>query len=204
MDEIVTAGLKRWPNVPDCFGWLALDGRGRWRIGQERQPITHAPTIAFIGRNYLADETGRWLFQNGPQRVYVELEYTPFVWRLGPAKAGWSLTDHTGNPAEAPSDVHIDEDGRFLLAAHGRIGVLHDHDSSLLIEGLRTRTGECPSETVLASAIDEYMGGRDGRLNLVWVDGAAPLPVAPIQSASVAGRFGFVPRPAPPAPPLGA
>ena len=27
MDEIVKAALKKWPNVPDCRGWLALDAR---------------------------------------------------------------------------------------------------------------------------------------------------------------------------------
>ena len=26
--------------------------------------------------------SGAWFFQNGPQRVYVELEAAPFVWRL--------------------------------------------------------------------------------------------------------------------------
>ena len=27
MDEIVKAALKKWPNVPHCHGWLALDAR---------------------------------------------------------------------------------------------------------------------------------------------------------------------------------
>ena len=25
MDELVIAALKKWPNVPACHGWLALD-----------------------------------------------------------------------------------------------------------------------------------------------------------------------------------
>ncbi|MFM7971511.1 MAG: DUF2946 family protein, partial [Betaproteobacteria bacterium] len=25
MDDIVKAALKKWPNVPACYGWLALD-----------------------------------------------------------------------------------------------------------------------------------------------------------------------------------
>jgi hypothetical protein len=28
MDDIVKAALLKWPNVPHCTGWLALDGRG--------------------------------------------------------------------------------------------------------------------------------------------------------------------------------
>jgi hypothetical protein len=30
MDEIVEAALRKWPNVPHCYGWLALDARGDW------------------------------------------------------------------------------------------------------------------------------------------------------------------------------
>ena len=30
MDEIVKAALRKWPNVPACRGWLALDARGDW------------------------------------------------------------------------------------------------------------------------------------------------------------------------------
>ena len=36
MDEIVKAALKKWPNVPDCYGWLALDARGDWYMRDER------------------------------------------------------------------------------------------------------------------------------------------------------------------------
>ena len=25
MDDIVKQALAKWPNVPDCYGWLALD-----------------------------------------------------------------------------------------------------------------------------------------------------------------------------------
>ena len=30
MDEIVRQALAKWPNVPDCYGWLGLDARGQW------------------------------------------------------------------------------------------------------------------------------------------------------------------------------
>ena len=30
MDDIVKQALAKWPNVPDCYGWLGLDARGRW------------------------------------------------------------------------------------------------------------------------------------------------------------------------------
>ena len=36
MDDIVRAALKKWPNVPACYGWLALDARGEWYMRDER------------------------------------------------------------------------------------------------------------------------------------------------------------------------
>ena len=90
MDAIVEAALKKWPHVPHCYGWLALDARGDWYMRDEHcqrsgpfprikgSRIEHDKLLAFIGRNYGCDERGAWFFQNGPQRVYVELESTPW------------------------------------------------------------------------------------------------------------------------------
>ena len=36
MDAIVEAALKKWPNVPACHGWLALDARGDWYMRDDR------------------------------------------------------------------------------------------------------------------------------------------------------------------------
>ena len=47
--------------------------------------ILHDKLREFIQRNYLADDRGRWFFQNGPQRVYVTLAYTPLVYRFASA-----------------------------------------------------------------------------------------------------------------------
>ena len=100
MDPIVAAALKKWPNVPHCYGWLALDARGDWYMRDDRiqaagpfprvkgSRIEHEKLREFIARNYGHDESGAWFFQNGPQRVYVELEAAPYVWRLAAAAAG--------------------------------------------------------------------------------------------------------------------
>jgi len=77
MDEMVARSMARWPNVPAVYGWLSLDRRGTWRIKQER--VGNAALREFIARNYHADERGCWFFQNGPQRVFVRLDYTPLV-----------------------------------------------------------------------------------------------------------------------------
>ena len=94
MDDIVRQAIAKWPHVPHCYGWLGLDARGDWFMRDDRvqaaAPIPaakgavlrHAKLIEFIHRNYEADEAGRWFFQNGPQRVYVELEAAPWILRL--------------------------------------------------------------------------------------------------------------------------
>jgi len=196
VDELVRKALARWPNVPDCHGWLALDGRGQWRIGERRQPVANMAIVAFINRNYTSDTKGRWLFQNGPQRVYVELEYTPFIWRIAPGTIGsLEIHTHTGDRHAPPDAAWIDSDGRFLLHADGLIGVLHDHDSSLLVEHLGDATGRHFGVDELARRIDAIMVGMPVELRLNWPGSARTLSVASIVPGEVAHRFGFDPHP---------
>jgi hypothetical protein len=136
MDPIVEAALKKWPNVPHCYGWLALDARGDWYMRDERiqhagpfprvkgSRIDHDKLLAFIGRNYASDERGAWFFQNGPQRVYLQLEITPWVWRLQP---GGQVLSHTGLPAQVQSSW-LDEAGRLYLLTDLGPGLVHSMD----------------------------------------------------------------------------
>ena len=32
MDQTVLAALKKWPDIPDVYGWTELDLRGRYRL----------------------------------------------------------------------------------------------------------------------------------------------------------------------------
>jgi hypothetical protein len=121
MDDVVVRSLARWPDVPAVFGWLELDRRGSWRIKRER--IGNAALREFIARNYAADEQGRWYFQNGPQRVYVTLAYTPFVLHY----EGDRLFDQCGGPAEA-LETWLDDEGSVLIHAPQGIGLLDDRD----------------------------------------------------------------------------
>ncbi|MGN6139275.1 DUF2946 family protein [Ralstonia sp. 22086] len=192
MDDIVRQAMAKWPNVPNCFGWLALDRRGQWRMRNEYaqanklsgEPIRHAALIDFIVRNYAHDDAGRWFFQNGPQRVFVELDYTPWVARLSADGAPPAFTTTTG-AAFSPSGCFVDEHGSVLLS--GRVGgcdaeetiaLLHDHD----LEPFSS----------LAQWHGEACGAALGRLNL----GDRTFDIEPIASAEVAKRYGFVTRPA--------
>jgi len=128
MDEIVARGMARWPDVPAVYGWLQLDRRGNWRIKGER--ITNTAFRDFIARNYHADARGCWFFQNGPQRVFVELAYTPLVVRY----EGSSMLDHCSRPFRA-GGFFQDEEGSVLVEGEGTIALLDDRDLGRLADG---------------------------------------------------------------------
>jgi len=152
MDDIVKQALKKWPNVPHCYDWLALDARGDWYMRDERvqaagpfplvkgSRILHEKLREFIERNYLADEAGCWFFQNGPQRVYVELEAAPWIWRLTPAlDAGTpAIVSHTGRAARFAS-AWLDEQGRLFLATDLGLGIVHTLDMNLAADAVEAR-----------------------------------------------------------------
>lgn len=127
MDAMVLRSLARWPDVPDVYGWLALDRRGQWRLRGER--IGHPALRDFIGRNYACDPRGRWFFQNGPQRVFVELAYAPWVVRW--EGAGW--VDQAGAPFPA-GQPWLDEEGSVLLAGRGSVALVDDRDLPRYVE----------------------------------------------------------------------
>jgi Protein of unknown function (DUF2946) len=121
MDSVVARAMAKWPNVPAVYGWLALDRRGNWLIKNER--ITNAALREFIARNYEAEADGRWYFQNGPQRVYVTLAYTPLVVHY----EGEQLIDHCGRRFAARA-AYLDDEGSVLMADDRGIALLDDRD----------------------------------------------------------------------------
>ena len=144
MDDIVKQALAKWPNVPDCYGWLGLDARGRWFMRDDAAQaagdfpqsrgswLRHEKLIDFIGRNYESDDDGRWFFQNGPQRVYVELECTPWVWQVLP---DYRLQSHTGLQTSA-GECLLDEEGRLYIASPQGLGLVHSQDMVLAAEAV--------------------------------------------------------------------
>ncbi len=157
MDPIVHAALKKWPNVPDCRGWLGLDARGDWFMRDDRTQaagpfpaskgsrIEHEKLLGFIGRNYAAGANGAWFFQNGPQKVFVELEAAPWTWRLNAGHGATPvLHSHTGLPAEFVS-AWMDEQGRLFLLTSLGFGLVHTMDVPLAlapVESGEWRVGE--------------------------------------------------------------
>jgi hypothetical protein len=147
MDDIVKAAMAKWPQVPNCHGWLAMDMRGDWYMRDDRTQaagpfpqvkgsrILHDKLLAFIHRNYAADAAGAWYFQNGPQRVYVTLEAAPFVWRVEPGDGAWRVTAHTGQAAQVRS-VWLDDAGRLFLDTDIGFGLVHTLDMGLAAQAV--------------------------------------------------------------------
>ncbi len=127
MDDVVLRAMAKWPGVPEVYGWLMLDRRGEWRLRDAAsgrfERIGNRALREFIGRNYAADAAGRWFFQNGPQRVYARLAYTPLVVHF----EGEAPLDHCGR-AFAIRQALLDEEGSVLLAGDGGVALLDDRD----------------------------------------------------------------------------
>jgi hypothetical protein len=196
MDEIVTRGMAKWPNVPSVYGWLSLDRRGRWLIKGER--ITNQLVTAFIGRNYARDERGCWFFQNGPQRVFVNLDYTPLVYRVAsPGGEPLGLETHSDRPVTGLSGAWLDEHGSLLLESEHGIGTVHDRDLERLLPYLIDANGNPLPEAELDELMDLAQQGKPAPLWLKFHD--TRLRIGAIASGDAPRRFGFVAQPEPPA-----
>jgi hypothetical protein len=170
MDDIVSKAIAKWPHVPDCYGWLGLDARGNWYLRDDQAQaagpfasfaasagrsnpagkgslLAHGKLIDFIARNYERDAGGQWFFQNGPQRVYVELEATPLIWRIDAAK-GWAVAAHTGRSARVQRCV-LDELGRLYLDTDLGFGLVHSQDMLHAADALEQGVWR-PEELLLA------------------------------------------------------
>ncbi len=169
MDDIVKAALKKWPNVPACTGWLALDARGDWYMRDDRAQaagpfpqvkgsrIQHDKLREFIERNYERGDDGCWFFQNGPQRVYVELEAAPWTWRLdAPApKQAPRIRSHTGRDARFRA-AFVDESGRLFLDTDLGLGLVHTLDMGLAADAIEG--GHWAAQDVAADALPSRFG----------------------------------------------
>jgi hypothetical protein len=202
MDEQVIRSLIKWPDVPDCYGWLALDRRGQWRMRDEftqqnnlpGQVIKHQSLNEFISRNYARDTQGKYFFQNGPQRVFITLDATPWIVRMIPSDQGVKLLTQCQSPIE-PTAALSDEKGniyivgniaqavyeesdraQFKLQTTESIALLHDHDLDLFSELATLKEEACS------------FGGS-------WGWHGKQLPLDPIHSSELANRFDYLAQP---------
>ena len=204
MDDQVIRSLTKWPNVPACYGWLALDRRGQWRMRDEFAQqnnlpgtvIVHQALNEFISRNYACDTEGRYFFQNGPQRVFITLDATPWIVRIIPSNQEVRLLTQCKSPIE-PSAALSDENGHIYIVGtisqviyensnqaqttfssqeKEGVALLHDHDLELFSELAILREEACS------------FGGS-------WNWHGKQLPLDPIHSSELASRFHYIAKP---------
>ena len=202
MDEQVLRSLIKWPNVPHCFGWLALDRRGQWRMRDEfaqanqlaGSVIQHAALNEFISRNYACDSLGRYFFQNGPQRVFITLDATPWIARIIPSESGLQLLTQCGTEIK-PQGALSDEKGNiyitglipqslsdqidgavFAKTESLSVALLHDHDLDLFSDQSKVMEDAC-----------SFRGS--------WQWDGKNLPIEPIHSVELCERFCFIKAP---------
>ncbi len=170
-----------WPNVPACYEWLSLDRRGDWRLQGER--VTHRGLIDFLNKQYASDESGRWFVQNGPQRVFVDLACTPWVYR----REGNSFVSHTGLPAGQIKTLYLDAEGNLLIDAELGIGLLDDRDLAALLAETVDGSGQAADDTALGALLDGQAA------SIFW----HALPLRPLPAGDLAERYRFqrTPRP---------
>lgn len=172
----------RWPDVPACHGWLALDRRGAWRLQGEK--VTHTGLIAFLNTQYQRDSNGAWFVRNGPQQVFVTLHYTPWVLHLS---GDGAFATHTGLTVTDVIAAFIDEEGSLLLETEHGPGLVDDRDLAVLFGQCRRPDG-CPAtDDDLLRHLEQAGEG------LFW----RGLPLQRIRRSEVVGHFGFRSDPAP-------
>ena len=196
MDEVVLAALKKWPDVPDVYGWMELDLRGRYRLRTGRgepatfESISNLALTGFIGRNYQCDKAGRWFFQNGPQRVFVRLALTPWVYRLHGTNA--PLT-HTGLEVARLRGLVLDNLATPVLLTDLGPGLVDDRDLAQLQGLLTTANGSALGDM----ALEQWLAAPEGGdIRLAWSGNS--LPVTYIERGQLGERLGFDPTPHPP------
>ena len=193
MDDIVKQAMAKWPNVPHCYGWLALDARGNWRMRDEAaqragtpgDKLANAALVGFINRNYAHDDKGRWYFQNGPQRVYVNLEATPFIARTDPAQ-GFVL--QTGQALAAVEAAYMSDAGAVILQAGEIVAQLDDRDVAQVLA-----RAELDGQPASVEAIMAWLEDDSAELALALPGGRVR--VERLAAEALQRRFGYVQAP---------
>lgn len=153
--------------------------------------IQHVALNEFISRNYAHDSLGRYFFQNGPQRVFITLDATPWVVRMIPVEHGQKLLTQCGTEI-IPEGALSDEKGNIYITgsisqSHSdqvdslvftevrslSVALLHDHDLDLFSGQSKVQEDAC-----------SFRGS--------WKWGDKDLPIEPINSTELSQRFHFI------------
>lgn len=195
MDKQVQLAMAKWPNVPHCYGWLGLDARGVWRMRDQRaqdlgllgDKISNVALRGFINRNYQSDPAGNYYFQNGPQRVYVDLQSTPYIAHHDPQR-GWVL--HNDLALTDCDAAWMLGDGNLVLRGASYLAQIDDRDTVNALSDLRF-DGQKISDECLLTWLEQPSAG------LTFLFNDKPVPIQRISLPELAQQCGFVAKPQP-------
>jgi len=187
MAERVVRGMAKWPDVPAVYNWLQLDRRGRWLMkGSE---VTHPGLIGFINQHYQPAGDGSYIFQNGPQQVFVELAMTPYVFSL----AGNAVVTHNDRQVGQVLAAYLSDQGDLLLDTDLGPGLIDDRHLAQVEEWFQV-AGDRD-----AALADLLAGKTNNQARLVSDVLGVDLPLQPIGAGNLESELGFIARPQPPA-----
>jgi hypothetical protein len=147
--------------------------------------LTSAALVGFINRNYARDERGCWYFQNGPQRVYVNLEATPFIARTDP---GQGLVLQTGQALAALDAAFLTADGMAIVQVGDVVAQLDDRDVGEWLAAMELDGRPASDEALMA-----WLEGGAGELVVSYRD--KRVPVQRIAGTDLPERFGYTQAP---------
>jgi hypothetical protein len=121
--------------------------------------------------------------QNGPQRVFVELASTPWIFR----RTADGFASHTGAAAGSVREVLLDDGGSILLATELGIGLLDDRDLPQFLAECCDDAGQTAGEATLLALMA-------GTAQPVFWQGHR---LHPVTAAELPQHYGFNPHPQP-------
>jgi hypothetical protein len=186
----------KWPNVPDVYNWLMLDERGDWRIKEEK--ISHKGLINFINVHYQADDKGRWFFQNGPQRVFATLAYTPYVLSVASHDSITYFKTQTNVIIESVDRFWIDNKDRLLVSWENGIGLVSDRDLPSLADKLTHETEPIDRMNFTEFDLIKQRTRSKNKTSLKLTMNKKTYDILFINAIEVSEFFGFDSNPSPP------
>jgi hypothetical protein len=137
---------------------------------------------------------GRYFFQNGPQRVFITLDATPWIARITPSENGLQLITQCQSPIEASAALSDERGNIYILGKvnqliykqastaqfcnedHLTVALLHDHDLDHFSQLAQLHEEACS------------FGGS-------WNWQGKELSLNPVHSSELADRFKFIAKP---------
>ena len=143
-----------------------------------------------MNRNYACTDAGQWHFQNGPQRVFVDLDYSPWIYFLDGLR---NIVDQAGSPVSDLRGAWLDEEGNLLLLSERGIGLMCDRDLQSMSDDFRFADDAICDEESIAGLIEGGVVLPPRSIFLKW--SGERIEIKTILRERVAGEFGFDPRP---------